>query len=193
MSEVRRTAPILFAAAGQIVHEAPEARVVVVAAGSVAADVRAMAAAQSYPVLVVDEEPHKDNAFAAATAALAVSGTVTTEVALQGAPVVVGYRLGWVTWALARAFLYRSPFATLMNVAAGREAAPEFLQTRCTPENLARAALPLITDPAARATQVAAQNAALASMGRGGAPAAEIAAEAVLSQLRAQPRAESGT
>jgi lipid-A-disaccharide synthase len=179
-SELRRTGPRLFAAAAQLHAWIAGLRVVTVAARAIAAGVRDLAAAQSYPVLVVEEEAHKEDAFAAATAALAVSGTVTTEVGLQEAPVVVGYRLGWVTWALARLFLYRAPFMTLMNVAAEREIAPEFIQTRCTADNLSAAVAPLLRDPAARARQVAAQNAALASMGRGGRPAADIAAEAVL-------------
>lgn len=180
-SELRRTGPVLFAAAGRLQARIKVLRVVAVAARAIAADVRASAAAQGYSVLVVDEEEHKEDAFAAATAALAVSGTVTTEVGLQEAPMVVGYRLGWITWALARLFLYRAPFITLMNVSAGREIVPEFIQTRCTAHNLAQAAAPLIESPVARARQVAAQNGALASMGRGGRPAADIAAEAVLS------------
>lgn len=178
-SELRRTAPVLFDAAAIAVKSA-QAKVVVVAAAPVATTARAQARSAGFEVLVVPEGEEKENAFAAATAALATSGTVTTEVGLQETPVVVGYRLGWVTWALARALLYRAPFATLMNVAAGSEIAPEFIQTRCTPANLSRAVLPLLTDPAARAAQVEAQDRALAAMGRGGRPAADIAAEAVL-------------
>lgn len=158
----------------------PGLKVLVVAARAVASAARAMAAQQTFAILVVDEAGDREGAFAAGTAALAVSGTVTTEVGLQKTPVVVGYRLGWVTWALARLFLYKAPFATLMNVAAGREIVPEYLQTRCTPENLANATAPLLSSPAARARQVAAQDKALDAMGKGGRPAADIAAEAVL-------------
>lgn len=179
-SELRRTAPVLFDAAALALKSAPDTKVVVVAAAPVAPLAEAQAREAGFEVLVVPEGEEKEDAFAAATAALATSGTVTTEVGLQETPVVVGYRLGWVTWALARAFLYRAPFATLMNVAAGREIAPEFIQTRCTPANLARAVLPLLTNKAARAAQVEAQDRALAAMGRGGRPAADIAAEAVL-------------
>jgi lipid-A-disaccharide synthase len=151
-----------------------------VAAHSVREAARALAAHADIEIKVLEADTEKEDAFAACDAALATSGTVTTEVALQGAPVVVGYRLGWVTWALARLFLYRAPYATLMNVAAGREVAPEFLQTRCTAANLAAAVIPLLYESRARSAQVDAQDAALAAMGRGGRPAAEIAAEVVL-------------
>jgi lipid-A-disaccharide synthase len=180
-SELRRTGPQILAAADIVALRAPGVKLVAVAASHVAAQARDMC--KGRPILVVDEATEKNDAFNAATAAIATSGTVTTEIGLQGTPVVVGYRLGWITWAIARFILLKAKFATLMNVAADDEAAPEFLQTRCTPENLAAAAFPLLTDPAKRQAQVAAQFAALEKMGRGGPPAAKIAAGAVLAEM----------
>ena len=181
-SELRRVAPVLMSAAARLQAEMPGLKALVVAAESVDAQARALAATLRDPLVVGAEA--RDDAFAAATCAIAASGTVTTEVGLQGAPVVVGYKLGWITWALARAFLYRARFATLMNVALDREVAPEFIQTRFTVENVAAAARRLLSDPVARATQIALQNEALAAMGRGGRPAAEIAADVVLAEAQ---------
>ena len=178
-AEIRRIGPILWRAA-ELLDRDRDVRTMVVVANSVRARVLAQAPGG---VLIVDET-EKEDAFAAATVSLAASGTVTTEVALQETPLVIGYQLGWITWALARAFLFKSKYATLMNVAADAEVAPEFIQTRFTPENVVAAAAPLLDDPAARAAQVRAQNDALTKMGRGGTPAAEIAADAVLRVLR---------
>jgi lipid-A-disaccharide synthase len=175
-AEIRRVGPFLWKAAGLLRERFPRLRVAAVAAQPVAESVRAQAIADA--VIVGEEE--KEGAFAAASVALATSGTVTTEVALQGAPMIVAYKLGWITWALARFLLFKARYATLLNVAADREVVPEFLQTRLTARNLAEAAGRLVADPQARQAQVAAQNAALVKMGRGGRPAAEIAAEAVL-------------
>lgn len=178
-SEIRRVGPTLWAAA-QLLHREQDVRLLVVVAQAVRDAVLDQAPAGA---AVVDER-EKDDAFAAATVALAASGTVTTEVALQGTPVVVGYKLGWFTWAAARMFLFKGKYATLMNVAAGAEIAPEFIQTRFTPKNVARAAALLLNSPRARAKQVDQQNEALSRMGRGKTPAAEIAAGAVLSVLQ---------
>jgi len=175
-SEIRRVGPTLWRAATLLADTRPNLRIACVVSGQVADAVRADA---PNDVLLVDEQ-EKQAAFGAATAAIAASGTVTTELALAGAPVVVGYKLGWITWALARFFLLKSKYVTLMNVAADQEVAPELIQTKFTPERVAAAAAPLLDDPARRAAQVAAQNAALDAMGRGGPPAAEIAAGAVL-------------
>ncbi len=133
-------------------------------------------------VIVVTDDEKKEDVFNAATASLACSGSVTTELALQGTPMVIGYRLGQITYFIAKNFLFRGTYVTLLNVASNKEIVPEFLQDKCTPETLAPAVLKLLTDPAARARQVAEQNAALEAMGRGKTPAAEIAAGVVLSQ-----------
>jgi lipid-A-disaccharide synthase len=179
-SEIRRIGPTLWRAAEMLDRERDNLRLVVVAAGAV----RAAVLEQAPPSARVIDEHEKEDAFAGATVALAASGTVTTEVALQGTPLVIGYKLGWITWALARAFLFKGKYTTLMNVAADAEVAPELIQTRFTPVNLVNAAAPLLDDEAAHDEQVRRQDEALALMGRGGRPAAEIAADAVLGVMR---------
>lgn len=179
-AEIRRIGPTLWRAAELLDAPRSDVRLLVVAAGAV----RDAVVAQAPAVARIVDEHEKEDAFAAATVALAASGTVTTEVALQGTPLIVGYKLGWITWALMRMVL-KAKYATLMNVAADAEVAPEFLQTRFTAENIARAAAPLIDDEDAREDQVRRQDDALARMGRGGTPAAEIAADAVLGVMRA--------
>jgi lipid-A-disaccharide synthase len=181
-SEIRRAGPIFIAAARLLKASRPDLALVLVAADAVRAEAAALAEAEPGLGITVVPDAARHDVFAAATAAMAASGTITTEIALQGAPVVVGYKLGWLSWALARAFLYKAPFATLMNVAAGVEAAPEFLQTRFTPQRIAAAVAPLLDNPAVRASRIAAQERALDLMGRGGKPAADIAAEAVIAE-----------
>jgi lipid-A-disaccharide synthase len=179
-SEIRRIGPTLWRAAETLDRERDNLRLVVVAAGAV----RAAVLEQAPPSARIVDEREKEDAFAGASVALAASGTVTTEVALQGTPLVIGYKLGWITWGLARAFLFKGKYTTLMNVAADAEVAPELIQTRFTPANLVKAAAPLLDDEAANDEQVRRQDDALALMGRGGRPAAEIAADAVLGVMR---------
>jgi lipid-A-disaccharide synthase len=155
-----------------------------VAADSVEAEVRAASASWTFPHIIVREDAGKPDAFAAMDVALACSGTVTTELAAQGVAVVTGYRLGWITWAILRAFLFRSRYSTLVNVAAGREVIPEMIQTTFRADRLARAADRLLSDAAALEAQRAGQRAALAVMAGPGRPAAEIAAETILTLVR---------
>ncbi|MFZ2030150.1 MAG: lipid-A-disaccharide synthase [Vitreimonas sp.] len=184
-AEIRRIGPTLWEAAALLHANRSNLRFAMVAAQSV----HDAAVAQAPAGTLIVEEAEKEDAFAAATVALAASGTVTTEVALQGAPLVIGYKLGWLTALIAQYILFKAKYATLMNVAADAEVAPEFLQRNMTPENLARAASPLLDDPSVRSKQIERQNLALDRMGRGGRAASEIAADVVLKILaeKSQP------
>ena len=183
-AEIRRIGPTLWEAAALLRANRSDLRFAMVAAYSV----HDAAVAQAPPGTLIVEEAEKEDAFATATVALAASGTVTTEVALQGAPLVIGYKLGWLTALIAQYILFKAKYATLMNVAADAEVAPEFLQHNMTPENLARAAASLLDDTIARSKQIERQNLALDRMGRGGRPASEIAADVVFQMLASQRR-----
>jgi lipid-A-disaccharide synthase len=80
----------------------------------------------------------------AADAALCKSGTTTLEAAVAGCPLVVAYRTSAWTHAIARR-LVKIPHIGLVNVVAGREVAPEFVQSAVTPVALADALEPLLT------------------------------------------------
>jgi lipid-A-disaccharide synthase len=84
-----------------------------------------------------------------ADVALAASGTVTIEACLLGIPMVTFYRVNQLSWWMGKA-LVRVPFYSMVNLVAGREIVPEFIQDRMTPENLAQEALALLENAAAR-------------------------------------------
>jgi lipid-A-disaccharide synthase len=116
----------------------------------------------------------------AATVAMACSGTVTTELALAGVPMVIGYRLGPVTAWIVQKLLLRTKWVTLFNIAARDFVAPELIQKYCTGAILAHEVALRLDDKALRDRQTAAQYAALDKMGRRGPNPSEAAAEAVL-------------
>lgn len=81
--------------------------------------------------------------IAAADVAISSSGTATLEAAALGTPVVVMYRLGRLTYHLARR-LVRLPYFSLVNIIAGREVVPELMQDQVTGENIAAAVRDLV-------------------------------------------------
>ena len=181
-SELKNVAPVLASAAIEIMasDRVQNSHLICVAAESVTEPVREMSETWPGPFTLSTDPDEKSDAFAAMDVVLACSGTVTTEVAMQGAPLVVGYKIGWATWAIARAFLMKSRYICLINVAANKEIAPEFVQTRFTVERVKEAGLKLATDESLRQQQIQAQYEALDSMGRNAEPAAEIAANTIL-------------
>lgn len=85
----------------------------------------------------------------AADAAMCKSGTTTLEAAVAGCPLVVAYRTNAVTYAAARR-LVKIPHIGLVNVVAGHEVAPEFVQNALQPSAVADVLEPLLdsTSPA---------------------------------------------
>ena len=177
-SEIRLMTPVYSGTVTRLKASIPDLQVAVVVAGTVAASVRAEVAAWPVEAHLVDEDD-KYAAMKAATVALATSGTVSTELALAGAPMIIAYRFQPLSYAIMRPF-FTGKYATLFNHAADEEIAPEYIQQDATPDKLAPAVERLLTNPAARADQSRRQTAALDLMGREGRDPSEIAAEAVL-------------
>ncbi|KCZ94383.1 lipid-A-disaccharide synthase [Hyphomonas johnsonii] len=185
-SEIKRVAPALVGAARIIKDSDPDRQVVIAPAAGVAAQFSEAFPDVSEWATVTVNPGERYDAMAAADLALACSGTVTSELAMQGTPMIVAYRTGWVTWALARGLLYQKTHITLLNIVSDdTEIVPEFVQTKQTPDLIAARALNWLTDPAALAEQRAAQQIALSRMREGDHDAADIAARVVLEEARA--------
>jgi len=180
--EIDRLMPPFEDAVARLKADRPHLHVVLAVAESVADEVAAKAAGWVHPVHLVEGEGARLEAMRAAKVALACSGTVTSEVALAGCPMVVAYRLGAITHWLAR-ILIRTRFITLINVAVGAFVAPEFVQDACTGPALAEAVGRRLDDPGLRARQIAEQNAALEIMRGGVADPIGAAADAVIAAL----------
>ena len=178
-SEIARMAAPFGDAVKLLSERRPDLQIVVPVAQTVADAVRAATAGWASKVTLVEDAMLKDRAMSGADAALACSGTVTTELAMAGPPVVVAYRIGGLSYALLKR-LVRTPWISLVNIAAGRMVMPEFIQDRCTGPILADAVEALLADPAARTRQTEAQQTALTQMGRGGPDPSEAAANVVL-------------
>ena len=183
-SEVQRLMPPFGEAAALLKASRPGLRIALVVAPNVAETVKAEAAKWPAAPHFIEGEAAKHDAMKAAAVALACSGTVTTELALAGCPMVVAYKVSALSAVLIR-LVIKTRFITLFNIASGRAIAPELIQGRCTGPALAEALAARLDDPHLRARQAAEQTAALALMGpRDGPDPSERAAEAVLDLIR---------
>jgi lipid-A-disaccharide synthase len=84
-----------------------------------------------------------------ATALLISSGTATLEAACLGTPMVIVYRLAWLSYVVGRA-LVKVPHIGLVNVVADRKIVPELVQGDANAASMAREVAPLLTDPVLR-------------------------------------------
>jgi len=74
------------------------------------------------------------------------SGSATLEAGLMGCPMVIVYRLKWITYWLARLLLNTKVYG-LVNVVAGEKVVPELIQSKATAKNVADEALKVLSDP----------------------------------------------
>ncbi len=115
--------------------------------------------------------------IAASELALVASGTATLETALLGCPMVIAYKLSFLTYSLARLLVRGVDHVGMPNILAGRPVVPELIQGDVTAAHLVRAAEPLLAEPLHSET-AAALRAVRASLGAPGA-AARVAAMAL--------------
>lgn len=178
-SETGRLLAPFGAAVARLAGEFPDLRVVVPTVATVAAAVEQAVARWPVPVTVVRGEAARYDAFAAADAAMAASGTVSLEMALAGLPHLIAYRVAPLTaWAFRR--LTSITHVNLLNITLGRTLVPELLQEACTPGHLADTAARLLSDETERDRQRAGFAEALRDLGGGEGLPSDRAARTVL-------------
>ena len=101
------------------------------------------------PELEVVECPQQSRqAMAAADVVLTASGTATFEAMLSKRPMVVGYKLNALTYAIAKWLrLVKLEHVAMANLLAGEALAPEFIQDACEPGQLVPAVMAFFRDP----------------------------------------------
>ena len=179
--EVRRLLPAFGATVAELARLRPRLRVVVPTVATVADQVRD--GVRDWPVPVTVTLSDKLDAFAASTAALAASGTVTLELALARVPAVVAYRVSALSAPVGRLLVDRDA-VVLTNRILEQPLVPLFLQGECRAERLVPAVTALLEDEAARQRQMAAACELRSRLTAGPEGAAATAARAVLAHCR---------
>ena len=124
----------------------------------------------------------KKNLCAAADLALGKSGTLNLELALQGVPQVVGYRVSGVTAFVARHLLrFQVEHISPVNLLLKERLVPELLQDQLTADALMALALPLLRDSPERRAMLDGYNRLRTTLGDPGVT--ERAARAIFDQV----------
>ncbi len=136
-TELRYNLSTLLATARIVMQEHPSVHFLVPAAATLGTERLSTAIAQAggadLPLTLVAESVY--DVANASDAVLAVSGTVTLQVALVGTPLLLIYRVAPMTYAIGR-HLIKVPFIGLPNIIAGQEVAREFVQDAADPQVL---------------------------------------------------------
>jgi lipid-A-disaccharide synthase len=187
MSEAAQLMPLFRTAVETLEILHPGLQIVIPVAPNLRDYVAQQVAMWRIPVIMIEGDKDKYDAFAAAQAALACSGTVAIEMAMARLPAVIVYKINKLT-----AFLYRRlikvKFANLVNIMHDRMVVPELLQEDCTSDRMAAAVHILLSDKEVRRQQVAGLAEIAEWLGRGKFVPSERAAETVLNAVRKPPK-----
>lgn len=142
--EVSRLAPLLFDSAGLLLKDQPDLKFVVPAINplrfkQIEEFLQQQPSAVQKAVTILSAKDHQGNigrqVMAASDLVLLASGTATLECLLYGRPMVVVYKLHWLTYFIAN-LMVKIPYKSLPNILANREIVPELIQYDATPQRV---------------------------------------------------------
>jgi lipid-A-disaccharide synthase len=179
--EVRELFPVMLEAADRLKAAHPGLRVVIARAATIAErQIAELGGRARSPIQVVADQPNE--VMAAADLLFVASGTATLQAAIIGTPMIILYRVSWLTALLAR-LLVRINCIGLVNIVAGERFVTELLQQDANPRRLSEEGHRLLSDPEARTKMCERLRAVRDSLGAPGA--SKRAAAAVLAECKA--------
>ena len=95
--------------------------------------------------IIITNESEKFCLFQEADVACASSGTVTLELGLSLIPMVVIYKLDFLTWSIVSR-LAKVPFISLINLVLSKNSVQELIQSNCNKKNIYKSILNLFLD-----------------------------------------------
>ncbi|MBU0644633.1 MAG: lipid-A-disaccharide synthase [Alphaproteobacteria bacterium] len=176
--EVTRLSETFGATLALFAQTHPTARVVLPMAQGVEDLVREMTSHWAVaPILIeASDRAGKRAAFKAADMALAASGTVSLELAANDTPMVIAYKMNWLTQKIVERKLLIDT-VTLVNLVSETRVVPEFLAQNCVPEKIAPALSVILLHPEAQSDAL---SMTMDRLGRGGDAPGLRAARAIL-------------
>ncbi|GJM14174.1 MAG: lipid-A-disaccharide synthase [Pseudohongiella sp.] len=135
--EIKRLAPVFFAAAMESLQDCPQLKFLI-PYSSAASKAQISALLRENSIFSGEQFTLVDDSHAAISAADLVvlsSGTATLETLLLRRPMIVGYKLAAITFAIASRIV-KIPHVALPNLLAGRQLVPEYIQHDLTVETV---------------------------------------------------------
>jgi len=187
--EIRKLIPVFREASARVLENDPETVFVFPTVSYLKDAIREATTNWPGRTVVVATVNDKYDAFAAANAAMAASGTVSLELAMARVPHVIAYRMNRLTVTLVKILHgVHQKYADLLNILLDREVVPEFIQENCRPDLIATGVSDLLGAGEAHDRQVAAIEEALDMLRPENVTPSGTAADVVLSVLGARKR-----
>ena len=146
-AEVKLLLPIMLKTATLIYRQRPDAQFVVLRSPTVAKEIfERVLAPYRLPLAIATDSTY--DGLAASDFALVASGTATLETAILGVPMVILYKVSFLTWAYLKMAI-KIPYIGLVNVVRGKKFIEEFIQYDARPAKIAGYILGLLKEKSA--------------------------------------------
>ncbi len=180
LTEIERNLPVMLKAAKRIKDRFGDSQFIL----AKPAEIRSSAyekILQGAPLKPAIVEGHPYDCINAAELVLVASGTATVETMILDKPMLIIYKVSFLTWLVGK-LLVRIPNIGLVNIIAGEKIVPELIQFDATPSKITSEVSSLLSSPdkmEAMRTRLAAVRSEL-----GGPGASKRAAEIIIRQLK---------
>ena len=183
-SEIKYLLPVFRDTVLKLKEKHPDLHVVVPTVVTVAKKVTETVGKWGLPVTVVTGEKARYDAFAAANAALAASGTVALELAMARVPYCIAYKMNAVSSFIAP-LVVKGKYVNLVNILADKPVVKEFLLKNCRVDLLVPEIDRLLSDETYAKRQIDDASAVLTLLGANQAQTpSDKAADVLLSVAR---------
>ncbi len=143
--EIYYILPILLDAAELILKQKPDIRFLLPAASTIDDDrIVEHFKGRNLPITLLRGQTY--DAISVSDLCLVASGTATLETAIIGVPMIVVYKVNWLTSFISK-FVIQAQHIGLPNVVAGKRIVPEFIRGDFNPELIAAEAISMLEDP----------------------------------------------
>lgn len=177
--EIERILPILLESAKLIKEKLPQVQFVLLKAPGLVREIfESKIRKYEFPIALCESQTY--DFLKCCDFVLVSSGTATLETAIMQKPMIVVYKVSFLNWLIAKP-LIRLPFIGLVNVVAGKEVVPEFIQYKARPRLIAEKTIEILTNQATLTNVKAELEKVRKSLGSSGA--SQKTAEIVLNYL----------
>ncbi|KKJ77543.1 lipid-A-disaccharide synthase [Kiloniella litopenaei] len=161
--EVLRLGPLFKEAVIELRKSLPNLQCVIPTVSNVRPFIDELIEQWPTPVRVIEGVKGKHKAFKCSDVALAASGTVALELAVDHVPTVVAYKVSPVTAFFAK-FLLKIKYVSLANILLNREVQPELIQKNCNVPDIVKHISSLFRDRQKREDQIKGYTEAVAKL-----------------------------
>jgi lipid-A-disaccharide synthase len=179
IGEVKRLLPIFL----ESVKLLPKIKLIIPTISATAPHVEQILNEHKVKAIILQNDSEKFAAYKSSTAALVKSGTGSLEVAMAGCPMVVAYKVNYLSY-IALKLMVKIKYANLINIILNKELIPELLQHECAPNRIAEKLSEILSNPKIRQNQLSNSHSVLTQLGQNQTETpSEKAAKAVLALI----------